>query len=109
MIESKHLTEVVKKYKVDCKSNEKNPTYREMARRLNVDAATIKHILSGCYKKNKPYTNNPHVTRCVRNADFEMIVNMFDPKGSRVTDDSPENDLTTHTKHLEEVGKEYGI
>ena len=77
MINSKQLMGTVDKYKGDCADNDKKPTYSELARRLGICPDTIRHVISGCYKPNKPYTDRPNITRCFSNADFSLITELY--------------------------------
>ena len=78
MITTTELKEQVMKYRDFCIERQKEPTYSGLAAIIGTSAPTIRHIYKGEYRNGKTYTNRPHVTRIVRNDDFELIRNLYD-------------------------------
>ena len=64
-------------YREKCKETNKNPTYAGLGRYLNISANTVRHVVSGYYKKNQPYGKKEHATRCIANSDFEIVKALY--------------------------------
>lgn len=77
MIRTTILNEIVTKYKIKCVQEHRQPTYNGIGNELCITGATVGHIVRGTYKKGKPYTTKPHITRCICNDDFSIIRELF--------------------------------
>ena len=80
MIDSLKVKQRVIEYLEYCNKYNLRPTYKGLASCLGVSIMTVSHIVSGYYKDNKPYTDKPHVSRCIDNCNFWIIQNLFDDK-----------------------------
>jgi len=78
MIGTQELQRQVLGYCKRCFTNHKEPTYNGLGTALNISGGTIKHIVTGYYKGSQAYTDTPHITRCIDNADFALIRALFD-------------------------------
>ena len=78
MIGTVELQNKVSKYGKRCLESQKQPTYAGLGAVLQISGLTIKHIVTGYYKGGLEYTEKPHITRCVDNADFDLIRALFD-------------------------------
>ena len=78
MIDTDLLTGITKGYIEHCQEHNKQPTYNGIGYCLGISGATVRHVVTGYYKDNKPYTDKPHVKRCIDNTDFRILKNIFD-------------------------------
>lgn len=77
MFERETLSKLTKEYKQIVASKRVAPTYKGLSLFLGVSDTTIGHIVRGYYKDDKQYTNMPHCNRCVDNADFDLIRDIY--------------------------------
>lgn len=77
MLNTIELQELVNKYDQDCFRHNKTPSFEGLGRALGITGRTVNNIVKGIYKDGKPYTNKPHITRCIDNNDFEIIRELF--------------------------------
>lgn len=68
-----NASERIEHYFMTCRTTGRLPTKEGLARRLETTAKTLKHVCKGYYNTTNPYTDKPHVTRCIDNNDFEVI------------------------------------
>lgn len=78
MIGTTELQKRVNKYSKRCSDNQEQPTYTGLGETLGISVRTIRRIYKGFYDDKHAYTSKPHITRCVANADFELIRALFD-------------------------------
>ena len=77
MIDSEYLASKTNYYLEQCQEHNKAPTYYGYGTCLGISGNTIRHIVNGHYKNGKPYTDTPHITRCIDNNDFNIIKSVF--------------------------------
>lgn len=77
MIDTGVLIDKTSSYVSYCEEHNKAPTYTGIGNLLGVSGNTIRHIVIGYYKADKPYTTKPHITRCIDNNDFGIIKSIF--------------------------------
>lgn len=77
MINTTVLQRVVNEYDKKCFERNRKPSYHGLGNELGITGQTIRNIVTGIYKDNKPYTDKPHITRCIDNDDFCIIRDLF--------------------------------
>lgn len=77
MINTATLEQIVNEYNRECRRSDREPSYIGLGTALGISGQTIRHIVRGLYKEDKPYTNKPHPTRCIDNQDFNIIRALF--------------------------------
>lgn len=77
MIDTGVLIDKTSSYVFYCEEYNKAPTYFGYGNCLGISGNTIRHIVKGYYKDGKPYTDTPHITRCIDNNDFSIIKSVF--------------------------------
>ena len=68
-----NASERIEHYFMTCRTTGRLPTKEGLARRLETTVKTLEHVCKGYYNTTNPYTDKPHVTRCIDNNDFEVI------------------------------------
>ncbi len=76
MIKSEFLENMILVYKGDCDSHGRDPTYAGLSRQLGISEKTVSRVVCGLYN-GRPYSSHPHVRRCIGNADFEIVREVF--------------------------------
>ena len=79
MIDSTVLKNVVWEYERQCKVKNCKPTYEGLSRELNISTQTISNAIHERFN-GKPYTEHPHTTRVIDNADFQILQRLFDSR-----------------------------
>jgi len=76
MIDTKTLETEIQGYNETCRRTNHRPTYKGLATLIGISDTTISNVIHGHFNGNE-YTNTPHKTRCIKNADFEIIRSIF--------------------------------
>lgn len=77
MFDTDTLMTLLDKYRDECQEHNVKPTYYGVASHLDMSVSTVWHVVKGMYAADKPYTDTPHVNRCINNQDFRIIRSMF--------------------------------
>ena len=76
MIDKATLQEKVEKYRDRCQREHKQPTYIGLAFLIGVSNRTISNVVNGRFN-GRCYTDTPCATRCIGNADFEIVQGLY--------------------------------
>ena len=77
MINTTKIHDTVKQYEERCYRKHKAPTYYGLSKELGISKGTISNVVRGVYADGKPYTNKPHISRCIDNEDFKIIQRLY--------------------------------
>lgn len=85
MIDTRTIQIQVQRYQTQCRENGSRPTYNGLASLLGVSGRTVANVAHGHFN-GREYTDKPHTTRCIDNADFGLIQGLygFDTAGGKV-------------------------
>lgn len=78
MINTTILQNGVQIYRERCRLTNKRPTYSGLALMIGTSSQTISNVVHGNYNGGHEYTDTPHATRCIDNADFELVKGLFE-------------------------------
>lgn len=81
MIDTLELTQAVRSYRERCRTANRQPTYKGIALDLGVSSQTVANVVHGIFNGRR-YTEHPHTTRIIGNADFEILQSLFDERGA---------------------------
>ena len=73
MYDTDTLNCLIDEYLIECSYH---PTCKGLAIRLHISTRTIYRAICGFYN-GKPYSNSPHVNRCIDTKDFMIIRRLF--------------------------------
>lgn len=76
MINSTTLTEITREYQNECTTKHQAPTYKGLAKLLNISGHTISNVMRGTYNGIK-YKDKAGHKRCIDTKDFETIRGVF--------------------------------
>lgn len=77
MIDTTTLINKVNAYRERCKQTNHKPSYKGMGYVLGISPMTISNVVNGTFNGHQ-YTTKPHITRCIDNKDFEILIALFD-------------------------------
>lgn len=77
MIDTTILQTKLHTYFDNCQNLSIKPTFEGVGRLLGTSGKTISNVVHGHFN-GKEYTDTPHATRCIDNADFEVVKGLFD-------------------------------
>lgn len=78
MINTTKLIQTVQNYRELCKTTHKRPTYYGISHALGVSPQTVSNVVHGTFNGGHEYSCNPAPTRCIDNADFEILTGLFE-------------------------------
>ena len=77
MIDTDLVNSKTQVYWTFCIQTDKRPTYKGLAEILGVSESTICNVVH-VFFNGHPYTDKPHVMRCIDNSNFETIKQIFE-------------------------------
>ena len=77
MIDTTTLQIKIDGYRDRCQKSHRKPTFNGVGQALGVSNKTVANVVHGHFN-GKEYTDTPHATRCIDNADFEVVKGLFD-------------------------------
>lgn len=80
MIDTLELTQAVRSYRERCRTANRQPTFRGIALDLGVSGQTVANVVHESFNGRR-YTEHPHTTRIIDNADFDILQSLFDERG----------------------------
>jgi len=77
MIDTTTLINKVNGYTERCKQRNRKPSYKGLGYVLGISPMTVSNVVNGTFNGHR-YTSKPHITRCIDNKDFEILIALFD-------------------------------
>ena len=77
MIDTATLQCKVNGYWQRCMENHSKPTHAGIGAILGISRPTVSNVVRGTYNNGRKYTERPSATRCISNADFEILQGLF--------------------------------